>query len=281
MDNQDYRELVKQVAYEQAKLSTSAFFFDGQDRLRIRSFGSVTSCVLAVEGRFLGADGRLQGFARVHTPTTDRTLATTSEDFGEGFLLNVQVRATTSAPRVGQVFVILDVVRGLGATIQPIASLWSGYVTDTTPLGWPGVLPARSVDGPGVLRLIAGTDPAAGVEIIETVPTNARWRVLGVRFALTTDATVANREVSLTLDDGATAFNRIASRVTQAASLTIIYSASLQAALEAVAQDTERLIRLPPVLMSGGFRFRTQTTAIVAGDNYTAPQYLVEEWIED
>ena len=99
MDLADYRELVRQVAYEQAKLSTSSFFFDGQDRLRLRTFGSLAGVILAVEGRLLGADGRLQAFAETHTPASDRTVATSLYHLGEGFLLNVSLRASTGAPR--------------------------------------------------------------------------------------------------------------------------------------------------------------------------------------
>lgn len=281
-DPQDYRELVKLVAAVQAKASTSSLFFDGADRLRLRTFGSVGSVAIAVEGRLLGADGCLAPFAfPVHTPNSDRTVATTTFDLGEGFLLNVALRASSGSPRIGQVYGILDVVRGLGAVQTPVGVLWQGYLTDTTPAGWPGVALRASVDGPGVLRSITGTDPAANVEISEAVPTNARWRPLSIRFSLVTDANAANREVALTFDDGANVYARIPSRFTHVASLTFGYTAALNAALETVAQDTEKLIRLPPIVMQGGHRFNTVTTGRQVTDNYGAPQYLVEEWIED
>jgi hypothetical protein len=86
--------------------------------------------------------------------------------------------------------------------------LLQGYVTDTSRLSFPGSPIRSSIEGPGVLRSITGTNPAANAEISETVPTNARWRVHAIRFTLVTDANVANREVALTLDDGAAVFAR-------------------------------------------------------------------------
>jgi hypothetical protein len=281
IDQQDYRELVRQVAYEQAKLSTSAFFFDGNDRLRLRTFGSVASVIVAIEGRMLTVDGNVQAFADVHAPASDRTEATTLYRIGEGFLLNVSLRASTGTPRRGQVFGILEVVRGLGATVVPLAVLFADYITDTQRVGWPGSLVRGSTEGPGVLRSITGTDPAANVEITETVPANARWRPLAITFTLVTDANAANREVALTFDDGTTVFARVPSGFTHAASLTVIYSTYHHAPRFTVAQDTAKNFPLPRIDLQGGFRVNTVTTARQATDNFGAPQMLVEEWIED
>ena len=139
----------------------------------------------------------------------------------------------------------------------------------------------RSIDGPGVLRSITGTNPAADVEISETVPTNARWRVLAIQFSLVTDANAANREVALTLDDGTTVFARVPSGFTHVASTTIVYSSFHHAPRFTVAQDTTKNFPLPRVDLQGSFRLATVTTARQATDNYGAPQLLVEEWIED
>lgn len=278
----DYRDLLKAVAYEQAKLSTSAFFLDGQEQLRLRTFGSLAGAVLACEWRLLDAKGVTIGNANPHTPNSDRTVATTLYNVGEGFLLNVQIRATSGTPRIGQIFAILDLVRGTGSTVQPLATLWSGYVTDTTPCGWPGVVPMRSTDGPGVIRSITGTDPAAGLEISETVPTNARWSLLALRAALVTDGTVANRVAQLTLDDGTTVFDVSPWTSNHTAGLTFQYNWAQGYGSTVAGASSNLGLSLPrDMRLMGGFRIRTVTAAIVAGDNWGAPQLLVEEWIED
>lgn len=281
MNTQDYRELVAQVAYEQAKTSTSAFFFDGQDRLRIRSFGSLGSVTVSLEGRFLGADGRVQAIQRDHTPNSDRSAATQLFDLGEGFLLNLRPRASGGTPKVGQVYVFLEVVRGTDNTVQPLATLWAGYVTDTTALGFPTSDPIRSVDGCGVLRSVTGTNPAAGVEITETVPTNARWRLQMFSVVLVTSATVANRSPGLIIDDGATTmFASDPGAVVPASQTQVFTAGNASQRLPVVALVQSWALPSECVLMAGA-RIRTSTLLLQAGDDWAAPQMLVEEWIED
>jgi hypothetical protein len=281
LDQQDYRELVRLVAYEQAKLSTSAWFFTGEDHLRVRSFGALAGVVLAVEGRFLTADGQLISVGERHVPNSDRTEATSLHTLGEGFLLNLSVRASTGSPRVGQVFVTVEVVRGRLGAVQILGALTAGYVTDTQRLAWPGTPAARSIDGPGVIRSITGTDPAAGAEISETVPTNARWRLLALRANLTTDATVATRVVSLRLAPAATLTASIQAPNSQAASATYAYNYALESADRALVVTADIPVRLPQNALPGGSTISTVTAGIVAGDNWGAPGYTVEEWIED
>lgn len=281
MDLHEYRDLVRQVAYEQARASTSSFFFDGADRLRLTTFGSVASVVLTLEGRRLTVTGDVVPFVETHTPTSDRTSATSLYHLGAGFLLNVQIRASTGAPRIGQVWAILEVVRGLGTAVQSLALLYQGYITDTARVGWPTSRSRSSVDGPGVLRSITGTDPAANTEISETVPTNARWRPLAIQFDLVTGITGAVQEVSLALDDGTTVFARVPQGTVQDVSLTRTYVFAHHLPRNTLSQVAVFNAPLPRVDLQGGHRLRTITANLGADDNYGAPQLLVEEWIED
>lgn len=261
--------------------SSRAFYFSGEDGLRLTSFNSVAGVQLALEGRFLTLEGRVQVFQCFQVPNTDRTPLSTSFPMGEGWLLDVQVRASAASPRRGQTFVSVGVVRGLTAAQVSLSTLLQGYVTDTSPLAWPGSLLEAMASGPGVLRSITGTDPAAGAEISETVPANARWRLQAIQFTFVTGAAVANREVGLTFDDGATVFAHVASGLTHVAATSIVYSAWPLAPRTSGAQDATRSFTFPPALLPGGFRLNTVTTNFQAADDYGAPQCLVEEWIED
>jgi hypothetical protein len=259
----------------------SPFYCTGEEFLRVSSFGSVVSVELTLRTRFLDALARLVPSADRHVPNSNRTIATTDHPLGDGWLMGAEIHASVGSPRVGQVFVVVDLMRGSGAAAVVLQTLIQGYVTDTSRLGWPGSLIWRSTDGRGVLRAITGTDPAAGVEIIETVPTNARWLFHAITFTLVTSATVANREVNIAFDDGANVFARSFSGTNQAATNTVIYSGFHTTQRGAAASTGIVAIPLPRIPLQGGFRVRTITTAIDAGDNYGAPQYLVEEWIED
>lgn len=128
------------------------------------------------------------------------------------------------------------------------------------------------------LSSLAGTNPAVGAEISDTVPANARWRPLAMSYSFVTSATVANRETAVTFDDGTTVYSREPSRATQAASLTRQYALSPMNVFGTVAQDTTITVPLPDVWLPAGHRIRTATTALQAGDDYSAPQYLVQEY---
>jgi hypothetical protein len=260
---------------------TRGIYLSGDDHLRITTFNAAAGVELAIEGRYLDLDGRLVPSGGRHVPNTDRTAASTLIRLGEGWLLDVTVRASAGTPRRGQCFALLELVRGFTGAVVPVALLSQGYVTDTARFGWPQSIVQHSTEGRGVIRAITGTDPAAGVEISETVPTNARWELLAIGFALVTDATAANREVTLTLDNGTSVYTRSPSRVNHTASLTRTYSAFQSPSLAAVTTDPTLNLQLPRLVLSDGHRIRTATSNLQAGDNYGAPQLLVEEWIED
>ena len=256
-------------------------YLRGEDNLRLTTFNSLASVTLAIDGILLSPEGRLVSFSERHVPNTDRTSASTVLHVGEGWLMGLHVRAAAAAPRIGQCYAILEVVRGFSGAVIPLRTILQGYVTDTSRRAWPGSTIDASIAGPGVLRSITGTNPAAGVEISETVPTNARWRLHAVQFPLVTAIAAANREVALTFDDGTTVFARVPSGFTHVASTTIVYSSFHHAPRFTVAQDTTKNFPLPRLDLQGGFRFNTVTTNLQAADDYGAPQYLVEEWIED
>lgn len=109
-------------------------------------------------------------------------------------------------------------------------------------------------------------DPAAGAEIIFTAAENMIVR--SCSFLLVTDATVANRRVTLVADDGVDIFFQAIAAADQAASLTHRYSGFGGSA--AAAAGLVQTIQLPAgglYLPSGG-RLRTLTTSIQAGDNF-------------
>lgn len=199
-------------------------------------------------------------------------------------------------PRFSGVLLLVD-LSGVGAgesldvaleTFDPVSKAWAAIPgASTGKLTSDGlrvfsIHPAFSAgaapDGPGTIRSITGTDPAAGAEISETVPADARWRLMGVGLTLVTDATAANREVRLVIDDGTTIIAEIPAGVTQVASETRRYSFGAGFPRGAGAQSLNVIAPLPPVVLGAGYRVRTLTTNLQAGDNYGAPQLLVEEW---
>jgi hypothetical protein len=264
-----------------ALVGTEGLYVTSEDFLRLTSRNSAASVRLALGLRFLPlGDVRARPSVTPHLPNTDRSSATLDMNLTEGWIQGLTVRATAGAPPLGACYVRVDLMRGSTAAPTLVAELLGGYITGAQGLGWPGSLIMPSIGGPANMRSITGTDPGAGVEISETVPTGARWRLLALRASLVTDVTVANREAAITFDDGALVYAEFASGANQAASLTRQYTASRQGVRGAAASATSILIAIPDLWLPAGHRIRTSTTAIVAGDNWSAPQLLVEEQLE-
>ncbi len=131
----------------------------------------------------------------------------------------------------------------------------------------------------GRIRSITGTDPAANTEISETVPARRRWLLRGLFFTLVTDVNVADRQITITIDDGTNILFQFTLSTTQPTSTTYAYSLAHILAAETKV-ITKVFHSLPPLPLQAGYRIYTYTPAKEAGDNFSAPQLLVEEWID-
>ena len=138
-----------------------------------------------------------------------------------------------------------------------------------------------TLDGGGALRSITGATPAAAAEISETVPTGARWELIALRTQLVTSATAGARRPILFLDDGANVFARLSNSSTLAASLTGNFTWIEGSGAPSLDGGTDFQAAVPSgVRLGSGYRIRTSTTNIQAGDQFSAVQYLVREWLE-
>lgn len=256
-------------------------FVSPDTRLVVRSWNSLSGLVLTVVGRLLDADGKLSTFEFGHTPNTDRSKAESTYTLTAARLIDVAVTPKSGSPYRGHCYVTLGLARRTAPTTEYYQDLAKGYITAAGGLIWPGGPYLDSVEGPGLLRSVTGTNPAAGAEVSETVPTNARWRVRALRASLVTDATVATRTVNFIVDDGATTLLNFPGVTTQAASLTRAYNVA-EYGFQPSAVGTDIFFYIPfLVRLLQGWRIRTSTTNLQAGDDWGAPQMEVEEWIEE
>jgi hypothetical protein len=218
--------------------------------------------------------------AERHVPTSNYTAKTTVHPLAEGILTNVHLRVSVGTGVRGAVFAILELQRGTSSNGQPLATLVAGYVTSASRLAWPGSPIESSASGPGRLRVVTGTDPAAGVEISETIAAGTRARLRSFAFTLVASGVAANRTPVLTIDDGASVIFESGTNVAQTAGQTAKYRAAVGVPLTTFGA-LSYLLPLPSDLeLAAGSRIRTVTGAIDVGDNYGAPIYTLEEWIE-
>lgn len=260
---------------------TSPFFFDANDSLQITAWNALASVVLTVTGRFIHVNGDVEAFSERFVPTSNRVASSAIFPRACGWLTECSVIASGAAPVRGQTFVRVDVVRGQTTPIIALSTVLQGYVTATKRIAFPGSVIEDSVSGQGAIRSITGTDPAAQVELTETVPTGARWRFIGLRVQLVTDANVINRVPVLTFDDGAAAYAGAAGNFNQTATTTFTYHFGAVGASHAQSSAAVMVSTPANLILLAAHRIRTVTGGpLQAADNYGAPQYVVEEWLE-
>ena len=210
-----------------------------------------------------------------HTTNSDRSLATSVIPITE-IPVSLTVRTATTGVSPGACYVKVY----LRAESVVVALLIAGYIGDTEPLAWPNGVIRGSNEGRGLIRSITGTNPAAGAEISETVPTGAVWRFIGIQATLVTEAGVASRFPHIRFDDGTTVHSEQGTQNVQSASQTLDYSAITGSWGGQNIGSKQTWPIGDGILMGAGHRVRTNTINILAGDNWGAPQLLVEEWIQ-
>ncbi len=255
-------------------------YLTGEDNLRLTTWGALAGALVAVEGRYIDKDGCTVAVSETQVPNSDRSAKTSIFAGREGLLTNVQVRVITGTSVVGLIGALLEIVRGQTGGVQPLGTLLQGYVTSATRLAWPGSAITPLPGGVGRLRVIVGTDPAAGVEISETVPTGARWKLKAFAFTLVASAAAANRTPVLTIDDGANIVWETGTNVAQIANQTAKYRAGNGVPFLLFGTLMYNLPLPEEMSLPAGSRIRTVTGALDAGDNYGPPIYLVEETLE-
>jgi len=261
-------------------VGTEGLYLTGDDHLLITTLNANASAALTIGGRVLDERGRIVPFEQRIVPNTDRTAATALVRLPCGWLQNFTIRASSGSPIYGQTFVRADLVRGDNTGQTPLATLAQGLVTAHQRLGWPGTPLAATLERPGVLRSITGSDPAANAEWSETVPTGARWRLLSVLAIMVADANVANRNFRIIIDDGTNNLIRIGSNYNQTAGNTVGYTIGAFGFIGSLNFDPMPVPLPPNIVLLAGWRIRSETSARQVGDNWAAPQLLVEEWLE-
>jgi hypothetical protein len=257
------------------------FYTTGEDNLRIVSFNAAGNVQLRLVARLLGRDGRPSPSQWFHTPNSDRSAKSNDFNLSGQTLLNVTVSANSGAPLIGQCFVIVQLIRGLGAAAIVVGTILSGFVTATQALGFPGSPIQAATDGQGYLRLITGATPAAGSDIVETVPTGARWQLVSFHTTLTTSASVGNRTPQTRTMSPLVEVFRSANSNNIAASFTA--HVTLAPNVGYGFNPTQLYMTIPTpqdsVLLAGA-QIQVICPGLAAGDQWSAPNYVVREWLD-
>lgn len=147
--------------------------------------------------------------------------------------------------------------------------------------GAAGVEALRELEAPELLwRLTTFPAPAVGSEISITVPGNAVWRLGTLRFTIQASAAVANRVVRVLLDDGSTEFARVTcNQLVTAANFRILTFFPTCGVFNTDIGNSALVdAPWPDVPLLPGYRIRTTTAALDAGDAYAGIVLYVAEY---
>jgi len=259
---------------------TAPLWVTPDDRVRLRVWNSVAGLTTGYTLRVLTPQNEIVVATQLLTPTTDRIESDVFGALPEGWLIGAGSGIAVGTVRRGQCFVLLELNRG-GLVGSDQFTLISNYITSNgRPTFWPGGDLLAPCEGPGVLRAITGTDPAAGNEFSETVPTNACWRLIGLTATLVNDATVINRFLSLAVEVGGIIHCRASFDSATTAGQTTVCSWGAGGDPAGGVVGVRSMPLQQPLVLTAGQVIRSVTGILQAGDNWSAPQFLVEEWIE-
>lgn len=227
--------------------------------------------------RWLRPDGEIVSTRkRIDAPFLPQTLTFT---LGEGFLLSATLTPLVLNPlQYNGVFCTLTVERDLPEAGFYHWVLFADYISGNHFPTWPYGVQIKLTDGAGRIRSITGTAPAVGADVSETVPSSVRWRLLSFTATLTTSAVVANRFPVYVIDDGANILFRSPPVASVPASTTVSLNLENVGSTVGASVSTQVLPYDSSILLAASFRIRTVTSLIDAGDQWTAPHYLVQEW---
>lgn len=263
-----------------ARDRNQGIWIEYNDRLYVAAYSSVASLVVTFSGYFRKADGEIVEYAVTVNPTSDRAVTAGNQHFGAGFLLSCVATLASGNANRGQCYVRAQVQRSTGTPAIKLHNVLGGYLSDDYSPSFPYGKIEGPLEGPGYIRTYVGTNPAAGADVSETVPTGARWRLLSMYVVLVTSADIALRYAYFDFTHLTLLPWSVLSTQVQTAGLTQYYilSRGLDRAFQATVEYES--LPLPEIWLTGGDTIGAFLVGGVAADDWLAPVIAAEEWIE-
>lgn len=238
---------------------------------------------LNINVRVLGLDGLIHPLTfQFSLGSGTRLFTNTRFQLMEGWLLSLDVVQTVTTNQGTWSYATVGLQRAPFGATQQYQTLVAGYVDDTVGMSYPESVIQRTTDGAGVPVQQIPSNPGAGADFSLSVPVGARWRIIAFRGTLTTAVAVANRDVSLTYNNGATVLAESPSGLVLAASSANTYCYFDGATLNTTAFNGRTVAPLPSnCFLQRGFSIQTATTGIQAADQWSGITLIVQEWLDD
>lgn len=133
-----------------------------------------------------------------------------------------------------------------------------------------------------VVRPFVQANPAAGTEVVLTVPGGVVWELLSVRATFTASAAVANRRPSLRITDAdGLDYQRYHTRVDIAAAGVANYNWITGLGYQDTVEPALYGLPALPFPLPQSWAIRTVTSAIDVADQWSNVRVVVREWAAD
>lgn len=188
----------------------------------------------------------------------------------------VLVSSNTSAIGANDIYVNLN----LSVAGSPFIHLCKGFLGPNTPIAWPDSPAPTPIQNRGQLITTSSGNPAAGVEVVQSLGSSV-WTLLKiVFFTLVTDATVANRQVHLEIVRAGLVLALLPAAAIQTASQTQTYTWA--AGLSSIADPiglTQSMGLPTDIVLIPGSVISSVTTNLQPGDDFSIMRIFNERFL--
>lgn len=272
-----------EISFRRTDLQPPTDVYIDRDDLLVFSCATFTTLnpLPRVIVRMLRPNGEIIPSVHEFISSPNGLLQGASAALGEGYLLSVAVDLPTQLIYETQdVYVVVEIARPPFSNALYSRRLIAGYVAPTRRLAWPENPVLSSLDGAGRIRTLTGTNPAAGSDWTQSMTAPSRRKLLSVRASLVASGVAANRRVTFFLrDDSNLTYYQVHSGVTQTAGQTVHYHFAPGVPFS----NNDGIVTVPAPnegFLQGAYSIGVSTFALDAGDDWGAPQFVFQEWLD-
>lgn len=259
--------------YQSTPGAPGPMVMDG-DVLILSTTTSDSTGVLDFRGRHLRVDGEIVPFERSITFSGTGVQTDVVATLSAGWLIGFSVTRVSGTFTQGEVAGAVFVGRNAGALQQKVMCLASGEIGMVRGLGLgafgtPWVPGTTVTPAPEAATKVTVAAPAAGADWTLTVPASTVYKLYTLCATLQADATVANRIVVLSVDDGTNKTWGAFTGTNVTASQTIVIGWGNVGASNTGSVTGWGIVAPFPLYLSAGWRVRVVTGNLQAADQWS------------
>jgi hypothetical protein len=250
------------------------------DRLLLQNWASVVGVVVTFNVLLLRPDNQVVPFKYTMVSVADFNEHNIVVQVAEGYILSASMTIGTQLGNRQYVWGCMSLARAPFTDQDAYRTLCQGSLNKFTGMSFPAMPPTRFVDGAGNLSSYTQNNPAAGADFIYSVPGNVRQRLQSLSCTFTASAVAGNRLVNFIIDDGATVVANIPTGITVVASGMNVFTLGDSLLQTAAFNGASTAASPSNLLLRAGWRIRSSTGGILAGDQWSGIQLAMQDWIE-